>query len=79
VLEKDLAKKERKDQAKAEREEAKLAASKVTIKRIERTKRKFVTGVHGLEYFGKPLGLGGAFCHSPTRFAATDARLACWL
>lgn len=27
-------------------------ASKVTIKRIERNKRKFITGVHGLEAFG---------------------------
>lgn len=27
-------------------------ASQVTIKRIERNKRKFVTAVHGLEAFG---------------------------
>jgi translation initiation factor 1 (eIF-1/SUI1) len=70
VLEKDLAKKEKKEDAKAEREKARIAvsrsfgvmgseadrlgqASKVTIKRIERNKRKFITGVHGLESFGE--------------------------
>merc|ERR1711939_910415 len=42
---------ERKEEAKAEREKARLAAAKVTIKRIERTKRKHVTAIHGLESF----------------------------
>lgn len=75
-LEKELAKKERKEEAKAEKEQARVKvsclgaepsrspliphrhfpqASKVIIKRSERNKRKFVTGVHGLESFGVDL------------------------
>jgi hypothetical protein len=53
ALDKDLAKKEKKEEARGEKEKARIAASKVTIKRIERNKRKFITGVHGLEQFGK--------------------------
>ena len=37
------------------REAEKRAASKVTIKRIERNKRKYVTAVSGLEAFGLDL------------------------
>lgn len=41
-----------KHEAKAKRAEEKKMQSKVLIKRIERTKRKYVTGVFGLEIFG---------------------------
>ncbi|KAG8937094.1 Translation machinery-associated protein 22 [Tulasnella sp. 419] len=51
-LEKDTAKKEAKAEAKADAEAKKKKAAKVTIKRIERNKRKFVTSIHGLETFG---------------------------
>ncbi|EPT03821.1 hypothetical protein FOMPIDRAFT_1022031 [Fomitopsis schrenkii] len=50
-LEKDTAKKEAKAEAKAEAAQKKKMASQITIKRIERNKRKFVTAVHGLEAF----------------------------
>ncbi|TFY76034.1 hypothetical protein EWM64_g7978 [Hericium alpestre] len=50
-LEKDTAKKEAKAEAKADAAKKKKMASQVTIKRIERTKRKHVTAVHGLEAF----------------------------
>ena len=36
----------------AQREAETRASSKITIKRIERTKRKYVTAVSGLEAFG---------------------------
>ena len=49
---KDAAKKEAKAANSEAREAEKRAASKVTIKRIERNKRKYVTTVHGLEQFG---------------------------
>ncbi|GAA5982672.1 hypothetical protein JCM5350_002143 [Sporobolomyces pararoseus] len=52
ALEKDLAKKEKKEEIKAEKEKAKIASSKVTIKRMERNKKKHVTSVHGLHLFG---------------------------
>lgn len=51
-LEEDTAKKERKAEAKADAEAKKKMASRVTIKRIERNKKKYVTTVHGLEAFG---------------------------
>ncbi|KAF9516791.1 hypothetical protein BS47DRAFT_1371587 [Hydnum rufescens UP504] len=51
-LEKDTAKKEAKADAKADAEAKKR---QVTIKRIERTKRKHVTSIHGLEAFGVDL------------------------
>jgi len=54
-LEKDTAKKEAKAEAKADAEAKKKQAAKVTIKRIERTKRKHVTSIHGLEAFGVDL------------------------
>ncbi|KAF8308808.1 density-regulated protein DRP1 [Clavulina sp. PMI_390] len=51
-LEKDTAKKEAKAEAKAEADEKK---KQVIIKRIERTKRKHVTTIFGLETFGVDL------------------------
>ncbi|KAJ3734243.1 translation initiation factor SUI1 [Lentinula guzmanii] len=51
-LEQDTAKKEAKAEAKADAALKKKMASQVTIKRIERNKRKHVTSVHGLEAFG---------------------------
>ncbi|KAF8165881.1 translation initiation factor SUI1 [Crassisporium funariophilum] len=50
-LEKDTAKKEAKAEAKADAALKKKLASPVIIKRIERTKRKHVTAIHGLEAF----------------------------
>jgi len=50
-LEKDTAKKEAKAEAKADAALKKKLASQVTIRRIERTKRKHVTAIHGLEAF----------------------------
>ncbi|KIY45141.1 density-regulated protein DRP1, partial [Fistulina hepatica ATCC 64428] len=50
-LEKDTAKKEAKAEAKAEAALKKKMASQVTIRRIERNKRKHVTAVYGLEAF----------------------------
>lgn len=52
---KDAAKKAARAEA-AERKQAdRLAGSVVTIRRIERNKRKFVTSVSGLEAFGLDL------------------------
>ncbi|KAJ7866969.1 translation initiation factor SUI1 [Mycena olivaceomarginata] len=51
-LEKDMAKKEVKAEAKAEAALKKKMASQIIIKRIERTKRKHITSVFGLEAFG---------------------------
>jgi density-regulated protein DRP1 len=50
-LEQDTAKKEAKAEAKADAALKKKMASPITIKRIERSKRKFVTAIHGLEAF----------------------------
>ncbi|KAL9712989.1 Translation machinery-associated protein 22 [Leucoagaricus gongylophorus] len=50
-LEQDTAKKEAKAEAKADAALKKKLASQVTIKRIERTKRKHVTSIQGLEAF----------------------------
>lgn len=55
ALVKDAVKKEKKEEAKEEKEKARIASSKVLIKRIERNKRKFITGVYGLEQFGMSL------------------------
>jgi translation initiation factor 1 (eIF-1/SUI1) len=52
-LEQDTAKKEKKAEAKADAEAKKKQASRVTIKRIERNKKKYVTAIHGLEAFGQ--------------------------
>jgi len=51
-LDKEAQKKEAKAEAKADAAHKKKMASQVTIKRIERNKRKHVTAVHGLEAFG---------------------------
>ncbi|CED83051.1 Density-regulated protein related to translation initiation factor 1 (eIF-1/SUI1) [Phaffia rhodozyma] len=51
-LEQDVEKQEKKARKKAEKEEENKKALKVTIKRIERNKRKYVTTVQGLEFFG---------------------------
>ncbi|THV05371.1 density-regulated protein DRP1 [Dendrothele bispora CBS 962.96] len=51
-LEQDAAKKEAKAEAKADAAVKKKLASRITIKRIERNKRKHVTAIHGLEAFG---------------------------
>jgi len=50
-LEKEAVKKEAKAEAKAEAALKKKMASQITIKRVERTKRKHVTSIHGLEAF----------------------------
>ncbi|KAK7471026.1 Translation machinery-associated protein 22 [Stygiomarasmius scandens] len=50
-LEKDVAKKEAKADAKADAALKKKLSSQITIKRIERNKRKHVTAIHGLEAF----------------------------
>jgi len=54
-LEKDVAKKEAKAEAKADADLKKKLASQITIKRIERNKRKHVTSIYGLEAFGVDL------------------------
>jgi len=54
-LEKDIAEKEAKAEAKADAVLKKKLSSQVTIKLIERTKRKHVTAIHGLEAFGVDL------------------------
>jgi density-regulated protein len=50
--EKDAHKKALKAEAAEAKQAATIAASKVTIKRVERNKRKYVTAVSGLEAFG---------------------------
>ena len=52
---KDAAKKAAKAEAAEQKQADKLANSMVTIKRIERNKRKYVTAVSGLEAFGLEL------------------------
>lgn len=52
---KDAAKKASKAEAAEAKNAASMSASKVTIKRIERNKRKYVTSVSGLEPFGLEL------------------------
>ncbi|CEJ90725.1 Putative Density-regulated protein DRP1 [[Torrubiella] hemipterigena] len=52
---KDAQKKTAKAEAAEQKQADKLAASVVTIKRIERNKKKFVTAVIGLEAFGLDL------------------------
>lgn len=48
-IHKDLEKKQAKEEAKLEREMQKKLASKITIKRIERNKRKHIISISGLE------------------------------
>lgn len=52
---KDAQKKAAKAEAAEQKQATKLATSVVTIKRIERNKKKFVTAVIGLEAFGLDL------------------------
>ena len=52
---KDAQKKAAKAEAAEQKQADKLATSIITIKRIERNKRKFVTAVSGLEAFGLDL------------------------
>ncbi|KAI5371113.1 Putative SUI1 domain, DENR family, SUI1 domain superfamily protein [Septoria linicola] len=52
---KDAAKKAAKAEAAEARDAEKRAASKITIKRVERNKRKYVTEISGLEAFGLEL------------------------
>ncbi|KAL6898134.1 translation initiation factor SUI1 [Trichoderma evansii] len=52
---KDAQKKAAKAEAAEQKQASKLASSVVTIKRIERNKKKFVTAVIGLEAFGLDL------------------------
>lgn len=52
---KDAQKKAAKAEAAEQKQANKLASSVVTIKRIERNKKKFVTAVIGLEAFGLDL------------------------
>ena len=52
---KDAKKKAAKAEAAEQKQADRLANSVVTIKRIERTKRKYVTSVSGLEAFGLEL------------------------
>jgi len=54
-LEKDTAKKEAKAEAKADADAKRKQAAKVILKRVERTKRKHVTTIFGLEAFGVDL------------------------
>lgn len=58
---KDAQKKAAKAEAKEAKEADKKAKSTVTIKRIERNKKKFVTAVIGLEAFGLELKKVGKF------------------
>ncbi|ODV77749.1 density-regulated protein DRP1 [Suhomyces tanzawaensis NRRL Y-17324] len=50
-MEQELEKKQKKEEAKQERELQKKLSSKVTIKRIERNKRKHIISISGLEVF----------------------------
>ncbi|EGG03758.1 uncharacterized protein MELLADRAFT_44425 [Melampsora larici-populina 98AG31] len=54
-LNKEALKKEVKEEARLVRLKEKTLASKVTVKTVERTKRKRITTVHGLEAFGVDL------------------------
>ncbi|THH10510.1 hypothetical protein EW145_g1267 [Phellinidium pouzarii] len=60
-LEKEVAKAEAKAEAKAGAARKKQMESRVTIKRIERNKRKHVTSVQGLEAFGVDLKKAAKF------------------
>lgn len=62
---KDAAKKAAKAEAAEQKHADKLAKSVVTIKRIERNKRKFVTSVTGLEAFGLELKKVRGFSFPP--------------
>ena len=82
--EKDAVKKANKAASAAQREAETRASSKITIKRIERTKRKYVTAVSGLEAFGldikkvsKDFGKKFATGASVTKLPGGGRRLRC--
>ncbi|KAK0536910.1 Translation machinery-associated protein 22 [Tilletia horrida] len=54
-LKKDVEKKERKAEAKAERDRAQRAGSRIVLTRTQRTKRKATTSIFGLHHFQPPL------------------------
>ncbi|KIM61460.1 hypothetical protein SCLCIDRAFT_1215913 [Scleroderma citrinum Foug A] len=60
-LEKSTAEKEAKAEKKADAALKKKMASQVSIKRMERNKRKFVTAIHGLEAFDVDLKKAAKF------------------
>ncbi|KZT06457.1 eukaryotic translation initiation factor 1-like protein [Laetiporus sulphureus 93-53] len=60
-IDKDTAKKEKKAEAKANAEKEKKMKSQVTVKRIERNRRKYVTAIHGLEAFDVDLKKAAKF------------------
>lgn len=79
---KDAQKKTAKAEAAEAKQADKLAKSVVTIKRIERNKKKFVTAVIGLEAFGLELKkVSGAVACLPDgkhkRCSGTDKRVGC--
>jgi translation initiation factor 1 (eIF-1/SUI1) len=55
--ESEALKKEAKEDAKASRIKEKSKTNKVTVKTVERTKRKRITTIHGLDLFGPFLPL----------------------
>jgi density-regulated protein DRP1 len=67
---KDASKKASKAAAAASRESARLASSTVTIKLVERSKRKHVTVIGGLEAFIGPDGVKKAAKELGKKFAA---------
>ena len=69
---KDAAKKAAKAEAAEQKQADKLAKSVVSIKRIERNKRKYVTAVHGLEAFGLDLKKVGAHLDPLPMLLGTD-------
>lgn len=54
-LEKDAVKKEKKAEAKAEKEKKQLASSKIVLTKMTRTKKKATTSIFGLHLFSPPL------------------------
>lgn len=54
-IEREITRKQEKEGRKQEKEAAKKNASHVTIRRIERTKRKYVIALVGMEVFGSDL------------------------
>lgn len=72
---KDAQKKAAKAEAAEQKQADKLAKSVVTIKRIERNKKKFVTAVIGLEAFGLELKrVSDPIRHPNPRTTGADAR-----
>ncbi|UZJ55919.1 hypothetical protein CBS101457_005239 [Exobasidium rhododendri] len=54
-LEKDAVKKEKKAEAKAEKEKRVLASSRIILTKMSRTKKKATTSIYGLHLFSPPL------------------------